>query len=58
VYEFSLSWTILTLSMPTSMFLRVTPTPVGKGAVRPSPPPALVPVHVRVRPGGDFHCHL
>jgi hypothetical protein len=28
---FSLSWTILKLSMPKSMFLRVTPTLVEKG---------------------------
>jgi hypothetical protein len=47
---FSLSWTILKLST----FLRVTPTPVGKGAAWPSPPPALV----RVCLGGEFHYHL
>ena len=33
----------------------MTPTPVGKGAAWPSPPPGLVPVNVRVRLGGEFH---
>ena len=46
---FSSSWTILKLSMPMLMFMKVSPMPVGKGAAWPSLPPALVPAHAHMR---------